>query len=358
MKILYVITSLTQGGAQRIVCDLADAMFEKGHEVKIAYLTGQVITQPTNKEIELVNIKLINGLSLPKSYLALARTVKKYEPDVVHSHMVHANTLSRLVRITTPIKKLISTAHNSNEGGLLRMIGYRVTHSLSDTTTNVSNTAVKSYEKKLAVPKGSMKTVYNGINFERFTYQYDAKQSILDELELQSNTRLILAVGRLHAQKNYPSLLRAIKTLQRKVDFPFFLLIAGEGELHNDLERLIVDLELTDKVKLLGSRNDIPTLMSAADLFVLSSDYEGLPTVLIEALACECQVVSTDVSGVREIVDDYATIVPPQNSDLLAQAVLEKLSKIERNLSGRQYVLNKFGIEKSLEKWLKLYNGD
>ena len=167
-----------------------------------------------------------------------------------------------------------------------------------------------------------------------------------------------MAVGRIHPQKNYPNLLKAIKLLHIKTDQPFMLLIAGVGELHNDIERLIKQLNITDKVRLLGSRNDIPKLMSAADTFVLSSDYEGLPTVLIEALACECQIIATDVPGVREVVDNYATIVPPNNPELLAKGIIAKFSVAERNSAGRKYAINKFSIQKATEEWLKLYNAD
>ena len=116
MKIFYVITGLAQGGAERVVCDLADAMFEKGNEVKIAYLTGDIITQPANKEIELINIALTNIVTLPKAYIALSKAIKSFNPDIVHAHMIHANILARLIRLTTPMNKLICTAHNSNEG--------------------------------------------------------------------------------------------------------------------------------------------------------------------------------------------------------------------------------------------------
>src|SRR5690606_7770378 len=122
-------------------------------------------------------------------------------------------------RLSTPVKKLITTAHSSNEGGGLRMQAYRITNNLSDLTTNVSSTAVNSFECKHAVPKGKMQTIYNGVNFENFFYDPLAKKNTLDSLGLPDDTKLVLAVGRFSEAKNYPNLLHAIKDLKELTDF-------------------------------------------------------------------------------------------------------------------------------------------
>lgn len=356
MKILYILTGLGQGGAERVVCDLADAMFEKGNEVKIAYLTGKVLTQPDHDEIDLIQINLNRTLSLPTAYLKLSRIIREYTPDIVHTHMVHANILGRLIRTTTPMAKLICTAHNSNEGGYIRQLAYRTTHKLADLTTNVSETAVASFEASQAVPKGSMRRVYNGVSFDSFSYYSMAKEDVLKELSLSNKEKIILAVGRFNKQKNYFNLLKSISYLKKSTNVNFVLLIAGDGELRKEIEAFIVELNLSNEVILLGRRNDVSRLMSACDLFVLSSDYEGLPTVLIEALACKAHVVSTDVSGVREIVDSYGSIVPVNNPNALAEAMKENLCNESKNILGFEYVKNKFDLKVISEEWLKIYN--
>lgn len=355
MKILYVITGLGQGGAERVVCDLADKMYEKGNEVKIAYLTGEVLTQSTNIEIELIKINLNGLLTIVKSYKKLVTIIKEFEPDVVHTHMVHANILARLVRLTTPIKKLICTAHSANEGGKLRMGLYRITHYLSDITTNVSNFASNAYIEKKAVPENGIITVYNGVNFNNFKYDNLARSHLETELNLDPKTKVILAVGRFHPAKNYPNLLKAIKILKDKHVLPFKLLIAGDGELREEIEQLIHDLELNDYIILLGRRNDIPKLMSACDVFVLSSDYEGLPTVLIEALACQAHAVSTDVSGAREIIHKYENIVPTNNPIALSESIFDALKLSNKNKDGAEYIRAKFDLDIISKQWLEIY---
>ena len=355
MKILYVITGLGQGGAERVVCDLANSMFEKGHEVKITYLTGSVLTKPIHSEIELININLNSLMSLPLAYQKLSKVIKSYQPDIVHAHMIHANLFTRLVRIITPIKKLICTAHSANEGGKIRMFLYRITHSLSDITTNVSNFASNAYVEKKAVPINGITTVYNGVNFNNFKYDNLARFSIETEFYLESSTKIILAVGRFHYAKNYPNLLSAIKILKEKYLLPFKLLIAGDGELRIEIEQLIHQLDLSNEVILLGRRNDIPKLMSACDVFVLSSDYEGLPTVLIEAMACQAQVVSTDVSGAHEIINNYGEVVQVNNSAKLAVAINNRMHNLDKNLDGCMFVNKKFDLNTIADKWIELY---
>lgn len=355
MKILYVITGLGQGGAERVVCDLADSMYEQGCEVKIAYLTGNILTRPCHEEIEIIKLDLNNLISLFRVYLHLSNLIKTYNPDVIHSHMVHANLLMRFIRIFVPIKKLISTAHNSNEGGGGRIFLYRLTHKLADITTNVSNTATISFEKNKAVPKNGMLTIYNGVNLKKFKYHSSARKEINLELGLNPEIKIILAVGRFNKQKNYPNLLKAVKIVKEKFNFPFLLLIAGDGELRSNIEELIGDLELNDSVILLGRRSDIPNLMSACDVFVLSSDYEGLPTVLIEAIACEAHVVSTDVSGAREIIYKYGKIVPINDSLALANNIFTTLEFSNKNKEGAEYIQSKFDLDIISGKWLEIY---
>ncbi|WP_352338917.1 glycosyltransferase [Psychrobacter sp. 16-MNA-CIBAN-0192] len=354
MKILYVITGLGKGGAERVVCDLADKMYEKGNIVKIAYLTGDILTRPVNEKIELIKLNLNSISTFLFAYVSLSRLIKDYNPDIVHAHMVHANIITRLIKILSPVKKLINTAHNSNEGGIIRMLLYRATHHLADVTTNVSNTAVSAFEAKNAVPKNGMRTVYNGVNFNNFKYQPEARKKIVAELGLNEE-KIILAVGRFNIQKNYPNLLRAIKYLKENNALDFILLIAGDGELKSTLEKIILEFDLSDDVKLLGIRNDISTLMSACDVFVLSSDYEGLPTVLIEALACQSHVVSTDVSGAREIISDYGKIVPINEYKTLAEQIFISLQCEDRNKLAGSYIKNNFDIDIIYNQWIDIY---
>lgn len=361
MKVLYVVTALAKGGAERVVCDLADEMFKKGHEVKIAYLVGDVITRPEHQEIELIKVNLNDVRTLLPAYIKLAKVIKKFRPDVVHSHMVHANILTRLVRISTPMDKLISTAHSNNEGGSLRMLGYRLTHRLANLSTNVSQKATQAFEDMGAVPNDGMQTIYNGISLEKFNHIPEARARLEKELDLNRSYKIVLAVGRFNEQKDYPNLLQAISLLKKEVNYPFKVIIAGDGELSGLIEEKIDSLDLKEDIILLGRRNDIPSLMSAADLFVLPSKYEGFGLVVAEAMACECLVIATDCGGVAEVLDNPEFLVPSSDSIALKDRIkytfeldAKKQKKvISKNLN---HVREKFCLQDIVEKWVNLYH--
>lgn len=352
MKILYVITGLTLGGAEKVVCTLADEMVKRGHEVKIAFLKGRVEVFPQNKEIELINLELNSTLSFLRASCKYKKLVKDFMPDVIHTHMIHANIFARLNHLFYKRIKLICSAHNSNEGGNFRMLAYKLTNFLSNINTNVSQEATQSLIKKGAFTQKNIITVYNGIDLKRFNSSEDKKR-INDKL-------MCLSIGRLNVQKDYFNLIEAISLLDNSILNKVQFLIAGEGELKSEIENRIHILNLGDNVKLLGRRSDVPQLLNKADFFILSSKHEGLPTVLIEAMACKCFVIATDCGGSAEIMQHTGILVPKQDHHALADALnrafnLDQQCIIQNNIAARKIVESKFSMENSVNQWLGLY---
>lgn len=354
MKILYVITGLGLGGAERVVIDLAEQMLKHCHQVKIAYLTGHIKVRPKSQQIEIIYLGLENFacfFSASKEYREL---IKNYQPDVVHAHMVHANIFTRLNRLFSSIPRLINSAHSNIEGGRLRMLAYRLTHSLADVTTNVSQNAVKEFEKRKAVPVGGIKAVYNGIDLNKFRFKS------LDNSIFDTNDINFISVGRFHDAKDYPNLIQAVYQVKQQINKPVKFYIAGDGEIRPQLEQLIQRLDLTNDIILLGARSDIPDLLNQANFFVLSSKYEGFGLVVAEAMACQCFVIATDSAGPAEIMGDTGILVEPQNSEKLAQSILQALELSEEQIQennqlARQRVEELFSLEKSVQIWLNIY---
>lgn len=358
MNILYVITGLGLGGAERVVVDLADQMAAIGHDVKIVYLKGDVIVKPENKKIELIYLGLEGIKDFKKVFNKYKKVLISFKPQVVHAHMVHANIFARISRKFCPIPKLICTAHNSNEGGTIRMMAYQITNSLSDINTNVSMEATQIFKNLKAFDSSAM-TIYNGINLSKFEKQEIKKHPILNEINCL-DYKIILAVGRLNVQKDYPNLLKAISILKNTSDQLFKVVIVGDGDQRSVIENLIKNLNLSSDVVLLGRRSDIPQLMSAADIFVLSSEYEGFGLVVAEAMACETFVVATDCGGVKEVMGGYGLMVKPQDSEALAAALLKALNmKIqdqeENNKNALLHIQENFDLNLIVKQWLNVY---
>jgi glycosyltransferase involved in cell wall biosynthesis len=359
MKIAFVITCLGVGGAEKVVTDLADMYTSRGHKVLIVYLKGEVVLRPSNLSIKLVGLGLESASSLFRAFFTLRSVLKSFDPDIVHSHLVHANIITRLLRLTLRIPKLITTAHNKNEEGRLRMIAYRLTDRLADMSTNVSDEAVAAFIDQKAVKVGRMKTFHNGISTREFSYQYAGAMHIRNELGIPTEANLIVAVGRLNEQKDYPNLLMALSKMKLRTP-PFQVLIVGDGPLSVSLQVMAGKLGLMECIKFLGIRRDVPNLLSAADIFVLSSAWEGFPLVVGEAMACECMVVATDCGGVKEFVGKTGLLAPPKNAVALAHQIecalaLSPQEKMRYGKAARERICHLYSLDASVVKWLELY---
>jgi glycosyltransferase involved in cell wall biosynthesis len=295
----------------------------------------------------------------PRPVLRLARIIRKWRPDIVHSHMVHANLLARIVRFLAPIPVLICSARSIDEGGRFREILYRLTDSLCDLTTQVSHAGLERYVRVGAVPRHKIRYIPNGVDTERFKPNLEDRLKFRKELGVEGF--VWLAVGRFDPPKDYPSMLQAFARVVHKHSNTI-LLIAGDGPLRKTMENLARELGIEKRTKFLGIRRDIPQLMNAADAYVMSSSWEGMPNVLLEASATGLPIVATDVGGNREIVLDGVTgfLVPPRNPEALARAMLRimDLSDEERKEMGkraRKHIEVKFNLDRVVDLWEILY---
>lgn len=363
MKILFVITGLGAGGAEMQVMDLAARLAHRRDDVLVVHLTGEAQLVSRHPGVRVVGLQMRKSImGVISGYWRLRRLVKAFQPDVVHSHMVHANLLARLLRLTLRIPRLICTAHSTNEGGKLRMLAYRMTDSLADMTTNVSVEAVAAFVAQRAVKPGRMVAVHNGIDTDRFHTDSHARALLRNQAEIDNGVKIILAVGRLTEAKDYPNLLNAYSALELS-NAETRLWIVGEGELRPVLQRLVNSMGLAERVRFLGIRFDVPALMNAADVFVLSSAWEGFSLVVAEAMACERVVVATDCGGVKEVLGEFGYLVPPRDSRGLAHALSLALSMstdeaLSMGTRARHRVLSNYSLDTAVEKWLDIYRCD
>lgn len=360
MKIALIITCLGMGGAQRQVSDLADEFIKMGHQVLLISLNDDVLVKPKSNKVELATLKMLKTpMGFIKAYRQAQRLIKHFNPDVVHSHMVHANLFTRLLRLSTNIPKLICTAHSSYEGGGSRMLAYRVTDRLCDLSTNVSQEAVDISVKRGAVQASRIIAMPNGIDNALFTFNPSSRASLRKQLQLADNMSLVLAVGRFTEAKDYPNLLKAFSLLPNELRH-VHLAIIGIGEEQANIEKLAEQLNLTPRVHFLGLQRNVHEWMSAADLFVLSSAWEGFGLVVAEAMACERVVVATDCGGVKEVLGECGFLVPPKNSDTLAGALTNALAlnindSHQLGMKAKKHIQEKYSLSVIAKEWLELY---
>ena len=367
MKVLFLVTGLAYGGAETQVVHLATRLKSRGWEVRVVSLMPP---KAYMEELEAAGIPVFSlgirqKLPDPRPVLRLARLIRDWRPDIVHSHMVHANILARIVRTMVRAPVLVCSAHSIDErgrkgSGRLREFLYRLTDPLCDLTTQVSRAGLERYVRVGAVPAEKIRFIPNGVDTARFKPDQQTRLRLRQELGLEE-AFVWLAVGRFDVQKDYPNMLRAFAQVVEKQS-ETFLLIAGDGPLRPAVEELARDLRLEEHVQFLGIRRDIPELMNAADAYLMSSIWEGMPMVLLEASASELPIVATDVGGNREVVLDGTTgfLVPPNDSEALAQAMLRlmSLSGEERRRMGklaRQHIEAHYSLNRVVDMWEALY---
>lgn len=317
MNILYVITGLGIGGAEMVTVNIANEMSKRGHKVSILYLVGiNMVSHLIDNSITVVGGGMKKTpLSMIKLLFKANRYIKYFRPSVVHSHMFHANIFSRLLHLFNHSFLLITTEHSKNIEGKIRMLIYMLTDRLSDINTNVSREATDYFIACKAFTKGKSFTVYNGVCLGKFKKDISVREEVRKQYGILDNDFLFLNVGRLTEAKNQQCLIIAFSKFLNKHD-EAKLMIVGEGHLRKQLEKQILEFNLQDKVLLVGSQSNVSDFYNAADCFVLSSSWEGLPMAIIEAKATSLPVITTTAG--QEIVDKEF-VVSVNDPDLLME---------------------------------------
>jgi glycosyltransferase involved in cell wall biosynthesis len=363
VRILLLSTSMGMGGADKLILTAARAMQAHGHDVQIVSLTelGPMGVEARELGIPTESLKMPRGVPDPRGMLRLITLVRSWRPDVVHSHMVHANLMARVLRLFVRIPVLISTIHNIYEGGRLLMAGYQLSNGLVDHITIVSEAAAERFVRERIVPRELLTVVPNGVDIDLFrNVPPETRHSLRHSLALDQEF-VWLAVGRFEIAKDYPTMLRAFAAVRER-EPQSVLLLVGRGSLREETGALAAELGLGSSVRFLGVRQDVPEVMSAADGYVMSSAWEGMPMVLLEAAAAALPIVATNVGGNGEVVRDNESgyLVPPREPAALADAMrrLMHLAAAERRLMGsrgREHVRIHYGLDRVAEDWERLY---
>lgn len=361
-RVLYVIPTLEFGGAETQLIQLMEAMQARGWTPTLVTLcgAGPLLERVKKLGIEHVDIGGKRGQLDPRLAIRLARVVRRVRPRVVHSQTAPANLVARAARPLAWTPVLISTAQNMWEKSRARELAYRFTDRLATVTTNVSQTAADRYVSVGAVPADRMRYIPNAIDVSKFNRDATARDA-LRASEGAGGAFVWLAVGRLTKQKAYPRMFEAFERLVAD-GTDAQLWVVGYGELHDELHARVAASPARDRIRMLGKRGDVPQLMSAADGYVMSSDWEGLPLVLLEAAACELISVVTDVGGNAELVLDGQTglVVPAAEATLLTEAMrrVHAMSPAERAAmaaGARQRVASEYDVRVISAQWDALY---
>ena len=338
-RIAIFLSDLEGGGAQRITVNLLKGFSPQLFDLDLVLIsaTGPFLGQ-VPKHVNVIDLK---ASSVTTAIRPLARYLRRSRPVVLMSHLSHVNVGALLARRLAGTRtKVVLVEHNnlsSAKRGTPRRFRLRAApqrrllprimrffYRQADAVVGVSEGVSGYVGKRFKVPKARVHTIYNPIVDDELLKRSDGPPEHPWLLEAQPPT--LIAVGRLTTQKDFPTLLRAFAEVRQKRDCR--LIIFGEGSKRADLGALAKDLGVSEEVSLPGFTQNPYAAMNRAALFVLSSRWEGLPTVLVEAMACGCPVVATDCpSGPNEILEGgrYGRLVPVGDAQALADAILQTL---------------------------------
>jgi glycosyltransferase involved in cell wall biosynthesis len=331
-RIALFFPSLQAGGVQRFMLTLGAGLITCGFDVDFVLVgaSGPFLTQiPEGARV--IDLKAKRALAaLP----ALIRYLKQEKPGTVITAQTHINVIAMIARrfvdpkirlVISEHSHLTSASKNSKKtGDRLRPVLARLFYPAADAVVAVSKNAADDLAFRTGLTRSSIKVVHNPFNIE--TISQKASKPVDHPWFNPGEVPIFLAAGRLAHAKDYPTLLRAFAMVRTQINAR--LVIFGEGDLRPELLRLSNELGIRTDFSLPGYTENPYAYMAKASVFVLSSAWEGFGNVLVEALACQTQVVATDCpSGPAEILDGgkYGRLVPVGNHRALAAAMLDAL---------------------------------
>jgi glycosyltransferase involved in cell wall biosynthesis len=358
IKILYIITKSDVGGAQKYVNDLADNLDKSRFEAKILF---------GGKDIKWLSNKVWPWVLFLNDWLAvfeIAKLVKKEQPDVVHLNSSKAGVIGAMAARLAMTKKIkvVFTAHGwifnpTNDISWLARWFYILLHKFAALFQD-KIICVSEYDYNLALrygiePKEKLITIHNGINTDiKFLSKEKAREEIIKKLSIFNNqfskkALWVGSIGRLVKEKNYETMINAAALINNQIKF----VLIGDGSQREELEKQISRNKLQNDFFIVDPSGDDAKYLKAFDVFVMSSIKEGLPYILLEAMAAGLPIVVTEAGGIPEMIKNHENglMVAQKNPEQLAiaiQGILENknISK-ELGEQAKKAVDEKFSLE-------------
>lgn len=358
IPICYLITELeVVGGAERTLYNVLLRLDRERFSPEVITLYGG--NGPIAQEIRALDIP-VTDLGMRRKWRIdalwrLSQLLRRQRPQILHACMFHANIAGRLIGRLAGVPLIITWRHTINLEGRFREALNRWTFPLSDLEFTICDLARAIDLDRAHAAPDKVVTLYNGIEVDAFSPAGTTQPNLRRAFDLPERAMLIGSVGRLHPAKGFEDLLTAMVDIHRNVP-QAYLLIVGDGELYDPLQAQVEQLHLTDHVILTGYRADVARILAGLDLFVMASHWEGLPLVVLEAMATGLPVVATAVGGTPEVVVEDVTglLVPPHDPDALTNAVLRLLRdpglRQRMGDAGRTRVVEHFTIERMVHK--------
>lgn len=327
-KILFLISTLTYGGAERQLVALAKGLHERGHKVVVVvfYHGGPLERDLHEAGVSVIILGKRKRWDVFPFLLRLVRLIRCEKPDILHGYLPVSNLLTILFKPLFPRIKMVWGVRASNmdlsQYDWLTRFLFTIECFFSrfaDTIIVNSNTG-RDYHQKRGFPNRKMVVILNGIDTEIFKPDAEARTRIRAEWGIKENEKLIGLVARLDPMKDHPTFLEAAAILvKERKDVHFICVGDGSSDYRKKLHTLSKELGLTDRLIWAGTREDMPAEYNALDIATSSSYGEGFPNVIGEAMACGVPCVVTDVGDSAWIVGDTGIVLAPKSPESIVK---------------------------------------
>lgn len=357
MKVLHFITTIDRGGAENHLQSLIEKQISNNYKLVVVYLKGNPYWQSFFEE---------NGVKVfkYKSVFQLISLIRKYNIQLLHAHLQVPEILSFVAGILSPNFKLIFSRHNDAYSRFLpkrfNPIFYQIISKKVSKIICISKNVYDFCSKNLGFNKEKLEVIYYGISKEIYDPR-NIKKNELVKLKKEFNIKdefVVGTVARLHPQKSLHTLIKAFKLFSKHVPNSK-LFIVGEGHLEDDLKKMTIELGLEEQVIFTGKRSEIPVFYMIFNIFVLSSIYEGLGLVLLEAMAAEKPIIGTNAGAIPDIISNCGIIVDKENPQAISRE-LERLFNNPELISkmvqkGNSDIEEKFTLERMFKQTHEVY---
>ena len=361
--ILHLIDSLNVGGTEGKLFDLIAGLLTRGYKISVGYCTPGPWAGKL-KELG-VNITQLHhfGRIDPLLLARVFRLIRSDPPQIVHTHLFKSDFHGRLAACLADVPVVIGGLHNSDPWAQNRLFGliYGATARCTDCLIAVSDDVRQYHIAHTGVAPEKVVTIENGVDLDRFKVQDDAGQRLRSELGIEASAIVFGVIGRLKTQKAHSVFLEAAREILNRYPTARFLIV-GDGPLRSELEAQARQLGLFPALIFTGLRADIPVVLSALDVLVLPSHWEGLPNVVLEAMAAGRPVVATAIAGIRGVVLSGTTglLVPQGNPLSMAQACLDLAAdrdlRVRFGSMGYEHVAIHYSLDKMIDRYDECYS--
>jgi glycosyltransferase involved in cell wall biosynthesis len=363
MRVLHVLGELRHSGAEIMLEAAGPTFADLGVESELLSTGAEVGGLTVRLEAVGYRVHHVPFAKTLRYFLRVYRLMRDGRYDVIHLHTERANFWFGLIALAARPKRVVRTIHNvfSFEGGLRRRRGAqrRVLHRLGVQHVACSASIERNERTRFGLVTRLVPNWYDSLRFHPRSdrERLEARRS----LGVSDTDTVLVSVGNCSPVKNHAALIGALSRLQR-IDGLVYL-HAGEEEPGHPERRLAGELGLEDEVRFLGSLDDVPTIFSASDVFVMPSLYEGFPVSVLEALACGMPAVLADVPGLRDFREIYPSLrFAEPTAESFAEVLETLLSSSEDDIRSEasgyaDATLEQFGIDAGVERYLRLYEG-